>query len=77
MITIRADSTRSLVCSLCCVSPDTPNKIFFEKYKSTIKQKYIYSLRDDHGCIKKEPTDILSIGRNYYENLFKKKVGSR
>ena len=53
---------------------DTPNKIFFQKYKTVIKRKFIHSLRDDEGGVQNKLPDILYIAHQYYQNLFKKKL---
>ena len=40
---------------------DTPNKVFFQNYKTVIKQKVIDSLRDDEGVVKDKLPDILDV----------------
>ena len=52
---------------------DTPNKIFFQNYKTVIKRKVIHSLRDDEGEIKMELPDILDAAHKYYQGLFREK----
>ena len=53
---------------------DTPNKVFFQNYKTVIKQKVIDSLRDDEGVVKDKLPDILDVAVRYYRTLFKKKI---
>ena len=53
---------------------DTPNKIFFQNYKTVIKRKAISSLRDDEGVVKRDLPDILNVAHNFFQKLFKRKV---
>ena len=52
---------------------DTPNKLFFQKYKTVIKRKVIHSLRDNDGEVKDKLPHILAIAHDYYQKLFEKR----
>ena len=54
---------------------DRPTKKFFEvfKRKTDPSSKVIFELKDDQGVKKYTTSEILEIGRSYYQNLFSEK----
>ena len=55
---------------------DRPTKKFFEvfKRKTDPGSKIIFELKNEHGVTKYNTSEILEIGRLYYQNLFSEKV---
>ena len=52
---------------------DTPNKLFFQKYKTVIKKKVIHGLKDAEGVVKETLPEIMEIAHTFFKNLFGKK----